>query len=175
MIVISDTSPLITLAKIGHIHLLQTLFGSVIVPSVVLQELSAKSAPDILLLTGDWLIVRAPSTPLTFPGLDAGEVAAISLAVELSESSLLIDERAGRKTASSAGISVIGTVGVLIEAAERGLVELQDTFERLKKTDFRFPAKALDDLLEAFHRRRTAQGFESTPPVPQGEVAGDAE
>ena len=161
MIVVSDTSPLITFAKIGYLQQVQALFGTVYVPPEVERELAAKGVaegvPDILALTRGWLIVQAPTTLFSFPTLDPGEAAAISLAIELKVSSLLIDEKAGRKAAAAKGIPVIGTVGVLEEAAERGLLHLDEAFRLLKATNFRFPAKALDELLRDFHQRQAEQ------------------
>jgi len=93
MIVISDTSPLIALAKIDCLSCLPRLFEAVVVPPEVHQELSAKSGegiPDILRMAGDWLEVRSPKELLIL-GLDAGETAAISLALEKKSARLLID------------------------------------------------------------------------------------
>src|SRR6187402_1738569 len=113
MIVVSDTSPLITFAKIDCLQHLRSLFGTIHVPSEVELELSAKGpgqdVPDILSLMQGWLIVQKPSAPQTFPGLHPGESAAISLALE-HVSTLLIDEKVGRKIATAQGIAVIGTV-----------------------------------------------------------------
>lgn len=156
MIVVSDTSPLITLAKIDCLPHLQSLFGVIHVPTEVEEELSAKGpgqgVPDILSLMQGWLVVQNPSVPQTFPGLHPGESAAISLALE-HVSTLLIDEKAGRKVAAARGIAVIGTVGVLVEAAERGLTDLAEAFARLKATNFRFPEAALDILLKQFNQK----------------------
>ena len=156
MIVVLDTSPLIALANIGCLQHLQSLFGTIHVPPEVEKELSAKGSvqgvPDIPALMQGWLIVQAPASTLSFPSLHPGEAAAISLALEQS-AGLLIDEKAGRKIAAARGITVIGTIGVLEEAAERGLLDLGDAFARLKATNFRFPEAAFDLILEQFNRR----------------------
>ena len=170
MIVVSDSSPLIALAKIGSLQPMQSLFGTVCIPPEVERELSAKrtaeGVPDILGLAHGWLIVRPPLALRPFPRLDPGEAAAISLALELGASALLIDEKAGRKVAAANGLEVIGTVGVLEEAAGRGLLDLEVAFERLKATDFRFPAKTLDHLLRDFLRRQSERA--TLPAEPDG-------
>lgn len=157
MIVVSDSSPLITLAKISCLHHLQSLFGTIHVPTEVERELTAKGpgqgVPDVVAQMQGWLIVQTPHSLIQFPGLHPGEAAAISLAMEHA-SRLLIDEKAGRKVAAAQGVAVIGTVGVLEEAAERGYLDLADAFHQLKSTNFRFPEAALDFILEQFNQRR---------------------
>ena len=85
MIVLSDTSPLNYLVLIGHVDVLPTLFGDVIVPAAVRDELQRAGAPDVVRewLAGppSWLKVRAASHPDPTIQLGAGEVEAISLAL----------------------------------------------------------------------------------------------
>src|SRR5271170_7068359 len=85
--------------------------------------------------------------------LDPGETQAISLAEELHADHLLIDEWAGRAAAQSRGLHVIGTLGVLDQAAERNLIDLKATFEKLTQTTFRVDQILLDQLL-ARHQER---------------------
>jgi predicted nucleic acid-binding protein len=66
--------------------------------------------------------------------LDAGERAAITLAEELVAEQLIVDDPFARRIAESRGLSVIGTVGVLQEAAELGLLDLRIAFKRLQQT-----------------------------------------
>jgi predicted nucleic acid-binding protein len=140
MIIVSDASPLITIAKIEYLSILEAIFGFVYIPHIVEQELTAKNLevgiPDILTLAKGWLVVQSPKQLITFPKLDLGESAAISLALELKATSLLIDEKVGRKTALSMGLHIIGTIGILEEAAFQGLIDLEEAFKRLKKQTF---------------------------------------
>jgi predicted nucleic acid-binding protein len=71
-------------------------------------------------------------------GLDDGQQAAIALAAALSADLLLMDDREGVMVARSKGLAVTGTLGVLGLAARRGLVDLADSFARLKRTNFRY-------------------------------------
>lgn len=113
--VVTDTSPLIALARTGRDALLPRLFDRVVAPRAV----AAEFGPLPLYIE----IVDAPpdrSAELQ-ADLDPGEAEAIALAERLG-ATLLIDERKGRRIARASGIRVRGTVGVLILASERGLI-----------------------------------------------------
>ena len=79
--------------------------------------------------------------------LDAGEGAAIALAVELGADLLLMDDEEGVAAARGKGLEVTGTLGILSRAAERQLVDLADAFDRVKRTNFRFPQEIMDRFL----------------------------
>ena len=81
------------------------------------------------------------------PKLDAGEQAAIALAVQLKATLLLIDDRAGVRAALAQGLEVVGTLGILDRAARIGLVDLAACLTRLKATNFRYRPQLLDALL----------------------------
>ena len=89
--------------------------------------------------------------------LGAGECEAIALALELAPAELLIDERIARAVAIQKGLVIRGTVGVLEEAAMRGLIDLPSTLEKLRQTNFRLEEALFHTLLErdALRRRRT--------------------
>lgn len=118
--VVADASPLIAFQQIGQLHLLETVFTEVIVPPAVAREIQP-SVPPV-----PWIIQRPlaqPIAPLVLrASLGAGESEALSLAVELRAGRLLVDERAARRTAEALGLSVIGTLGVLLAAKRKGLV-----------------------------------------------------
>lgn len=69
---------------------------------------------------------------------------------------ILIDERAGATIARGLGLPVMGTLGVLDEAARTGLISLPDAIERLKRTSFRYPKAMVARLIEE-HARRLAR------------------
>ncbi len=138
MIVVADTSPFVALAKIGQLDLLPRLFGRVLIPPQVLDELQSPKRPGAVrtfrtfsATPPEWLEVRTPMAVEPIPDLHAGETAAISLARECHAELLVIDEAQGRKAAGDRGLTVTGTIGVLEAAAKRGLVRLEDEFERL--------------------------------------------
>jgi len=86
-------------------------------------------------------------------GIDAGEKAAIQLAVSLNADLLLMDDRRGVKAAQRKGLHVTGTLGILDLAAHRGLVDFAQAVEKLRLTNFRTPPALLEALLKA-HRER---------------------
>ncbi len=73
---------------------------------------------------------------------------AITLAQTLSADLLIIDERLGRQIARERGISIIGTLGILDDAASQGLVDLSDAIARLQKTNFRISRRIIQALLD---------------------------
>lgn len=133
--------------------------GLVIPPEVATERASAKRpqvVQNFIAAPPDWLGIQAPTVVERIPGLDAGETAAISLARELQADRVIIDEAAGRKAAVNRRLRVIGTIGVLIAAAERGLVALDQAFENIKQTDFWVSPEFLDGQLAAFRARAAA-------------------
>lgn len=154
MLVIADTGPVNYLLLIGHLDILPTLFGTVILPSAVRDELADIGSPplvrDWIAVPPPWLDVRAtPSDRGTAAliALDPGEAAAISLAIELRADLLLMDDREGVIAARREGFTVTGTLGVLRLAAERRLLDLGEAFSRLKRTNFRIRQEIMDELL----------------------------
>ena len=131
MIVVSDTSPLSGLAIVGQLSLLHTLYGKIIIPTAVADELRRGGQDDpriAQILTLSWLETKPPSDSRlvdelqTVYRLDRGESEAIALALELSADELLIDERLGRREASRLGLPITGLLGVLLVAKNRSLV-----------------------------------------------------
>jgi predicted nucleic acid-binding protein len=159
-LVVADTSPIRYLVRIGQIDLLPRLFERIFLPSVVADELRHPSAPaavrDWMQRPQEWLEVL-PVADLDDPALralDEGERSAIALGLSLKADLILIDERKGAAVALSKGFEVAGTLGVLNLAAERGLIDLADAFDRLKRTNFRYRQELLDVLLKKHADRR---------------------
>jgi predicted nucleic acid-binding protein len=65
---------------------------------------------------------------------------------------LLVDEWDARLEAQRRHLRVVGTLRVLADGASRGLTDLQDSFERLRHTNFRVNAELLQSLLEEYRR-----------------------
>lgn len=137
MVVVSDSSALIFLSRIGHLEILRTLFGNVLVPPQVYDELTRQTTKlgvtDILSVGLQWLRVQAPQVIIPYKGLHEGETAAIALAKELRADFLIMDERAGRQVAATEQLETIGTIGILEKAADFGLLDLAQSFEQLKQ------------------------------------------
>ena len=163
MIVVSDTTPLNYLVLAGKQDILPLLFGQVIVPEAVMRELQAAAAPpqvhQWLKSRPSWLVVKQAPTPpdKSLFHLDEGEREAIQLAKELKADLLMIDERAGRDEALQRGLPVIGTLGVLESAAERGFVDFPLILAEMKTHGF-FISSALElDFLERDARRKASR------------------
>jgi predicted nucleic acid-binding protein len=161
VIVVADTSPLRYLILIEHAHILPLLYGRVIVPPAVVAELAHGHAPESvrswLSDKPDWRHVQMPMT-MAAAGelpLGPGERAAIALAEELSADALLIDDRDGRREAARRHLPVLGTLRVLADAAEQGLIDLRAAFDRLSLTNFRADEHLVQRLLalDAEHRK----------------------
>lgn len=131
MIVVADTSPINYLVLIQEIDILPKMYGSVVVPQTVRDELVRLSAPQLVRSWVDhlpvWLEVRSPLAlpDLSLAKLDAGERDAITLATELQADQLIVDDREGRREAERRGIPTIGTLGVLREAATLKLLDIE--------------------------------------------------
>jgi predicted nucleic acid-binding protein len=140
MLVVADSSPINALVCIDRVEVLPRLFEIVAIPTEVANELSRSRTPqrvkEFIASPPSWLIIREPIRIEPIAKLDAGEQAAISLASELRADFLLIDEQAGRRAATERKLPVVGTIGILERAAERGLLDLKETFALLKSTSF---------------------------------------
>jgi predicted nucleic acid-binding protein len=156
MRVVSNTSPVSNLAIIGRLELLERRYGQVRIPREVATELSGLSHPagraqiQAALELG-WLVVETqlalPSLTLPFP-LDAGEQAAIALAVATTADVLLIDEKRGRTAARGLGLVVAGLLGELLHARQRGcLPNLRREIERLRKEAGFFVDAEIEDFI----------------------------
>lgn len=156
MLVVSDSSPLNYLIRLGCVDVLPTLFGRVLIPPAVEAELTRASTPAavkaFLAARPAWLEVRAPKATERIPKLDAGEEAAISLAREVRAELVLLDDGDARKAAASRGLGVIGLLGILERADERSLANLSEVAARLPD-DYRIDRALVDAALERRRRR----------------------
>lgn len=152
MIVVSDTTPLNYLVLVDTIELLPKLFREVCVPPQVMRELLHPRTPDRVRQWAqappNWLKILGPTSTLAVTSsLDRGEAEAISLAKELKAAAILIDERRATKIAKSEGLTVIRTLALLELAAERKLINLAVTLEKLRATTFRISQEHIDAAL----------------------------
>lgn len=159
MIAVADTSPICYLILIGEIDLLARLFDQVLSPQTVIAELLHADAPAAVRSWASNLPpwICAKETPvLATSGLEklqAGEQAAILLAESMKADIIMLDEKAARRVAAERGLRVTGILGVLGEAATRGLVELAPAIDRLRMTNFRSSPALLKATLDRFGNR----------------------
>ncbi len=160
MIVVSDTSPINYLILIGHENLLFELYGQVVIPQTVFDELGGRGAPPALLdwldSVPEWIEVKQPHlvAPSSLDALHRGEKDAILLAQELSADLLLLDDRQARIAAAGLGIAITGTIGILDKAAREGLVDLETVLTRLQTTNFYIAGELIEKLLTDHLRER---------------------
>src|SRR5437867_6701495 len=158
MIVVADASPINILVRIGLADILPQLFGRVIVPNAVADELSRDATPasirEWLASRPAWLKIQSPISPED-PALPRhrGEREAIKLAQELRADLLLVDELRPRRVAAALGIAVTGTVGILERAASEGMINLDAAFAKLRQTDFYVSDKLLDEAARRYRER----------------------
>jgi predicted nucleic acid-binding protein len=152
MSVVSNTTPLNYLILIGRVDILPTLYESVVIPEAVFGELTSESAPhsarEWILSKPDRLSIR--TTPATTDEdlalIQIGERQAIVLAQQVQSEFIILDDRQARRVAADRGLKVIGTLGVLTTAAERGLIILRTALEDLAKTNFQASSSLLESL-----------------------------
>jgi uncharacterized protein len=130
VIVVSDASPLTNLAAVGRVELLREIYGRVLIPSGVADELregERRGAHSPILPAADWLevheVVDKSAARQLLLEIDWGEAEAIVLAMEKHADLLLMDERLGRRVAARKGIRTVGLLGSLIVAKEKGSIE----------------------------------------------------
>jgi uncharacterized protein len=128
--VVSNSGPLINLAKVGHFSLLKDLFQRVLIPRGVFEEVMVHGAGQpgsMETRSARWISRRKLKQPdianILMAELDRGEAEAIALALQEKADWLLIDERKGRRFAQQAGLKVKGTLGILIEGVRHGRIE----------------------------------------------------
>ena len=156
--VISDTSPLSYLVRIGEIDILPAIFEEVMVPPSVLVELRHASAPAETRCWAEsppsWIHEQSPAMLLADLDLDLGETEAISLAKEHAGSLLIIDEVKGRGVATQQGIRIVGTLGMLEEADRRGLLDFEAAISKLRSTNFRVREAVIAQLIQRVRDRK---------------------
>lgn len=152
-VVIADAGPLIALARLERLSLLQDLFGTVFVPNAVYQECLAKPSADSQFIEQavekGFLVIHPETTHyLSHPrSLGLGEIAAIDLALSLPNALLILDDRLARKRAAKLELAFVGTVRLLDIAEKKGLIEsAQNSIEALNKQGYRISLKILDEL-----------------------------
>jgi predicted nucleic acid-binding protein len=160
---VSNTSPLLNLAIVDHLHLLRQQYATLLIPPAVRAELQVDrrwlgSARLRAILAEGWVQVGTPPDPVAVAAfgehVDLGEAEAIALALGVGADWLLIDERDGRALATRLGLRVTGVLGVLLRAKSAGDLD------------------ALAPLLGALQREA---GFRVAPPLRQAVLAAAGE
>jgi predicted nucleic acid-binding protein len=138
---VSDSSPLVVLAKLGCLDLLHMLFPQVYISEEVYREvvISGAGLPGASeVAKAEWIEVKQLQNRadlLVAQGkhaLGIGEISAILLAKQINANTVLLDDRHARKLAAAEGMYVQGSVGLLETLYLRGhLADLRDAFRQL--------------------------------------------
>ncbi|MFT5390072.1 MAG: putative nucleic acid-binding protein [Gammaproteobacteria bacterium] len=157
--VVSDTTTLITLARIGHLDLLRELYEAVVIPRAVHQELaldSKRAGVDSLeqALQEGWLVVHevfsARSEAQLLMTLGSGEAQAIALAEQLDARTLLLDDELAREVAATRELPLVRTLEIFVYAKARGLLaEVRSTLLQCERTGYRISPELLAATLLA--------------------------
>src|SRR3989304_1491081 len=149
-IIISDTSCLIALTNIDKLDILRDLYREVIITKDVYDEFGG-TLPDWIMISE----VKSRKKQAELESrLDKGEASSIALALEIQNSTLIIDEVKGRKIAQSLNIDIIGTIGVLLLADKKGLIkDVISIILKMVNKGFRLSDKLIDKLIEKYGKK----------------------
>ena len=156
MIVVANAGPLIALARIGQLVVLPSLYREIRLPEAVRKEVVVAGegrAGSEEIEGAEWVrwdcVCDKVGVGLLSDRLDAGESEAIVLAIEENADLLLIDEERGRRVAESRGIAVVGTLGTLVLAKKRGILErVTPHLDALLASGFRMVPALYDAVLQ---------------------------
>lgn len=161
MIIVSDTTPLRYLIQIEKVQILEKLFGKVIIPERVSEELQRPKTPqkvkDWMQARPAWLEVRTADLSVFTPQkkIDDGEREAFALALELKADAVLLDDKDATTEAARLNIDVIPTFTILESAAEQDLIDLPVTIDEMRRTSFRLPPEEeIQAMLERDRKRK---------------------
>ncbi|MBF2008132.1 MAG: DUF3368 domain-containing protein [Chlorogloeopsis fritschii C42_A2020_084] len=158
MTIVSNTSPISNLAKVGQLDLMQQLYRAILIPSAVYEELLDERAGETVITTvqsADWLEIRPVQNEELVNQLrdrvNVGEAEAIALAVEVEATRLLIDERLGRQAAKDLGLKITGVMGILLLAKRQNLImSVKPIMDDLTtQANFRISSQLYVDVLNA--------------------------
>ena len=161
MRVVSDSGPLIHLARTGHFDLLHLLYKRILIPPAVYQEVAISGRGQDgsrELSQADWIHRRKPRRMDLVAALAAflgrGEAEAIALAAERKNTLLLVDEVHGRRVADKMGISVRGSLGVLLQGCrENRVADLEAAIGRMRERGTWIEDAIVEAVLAAARKR----------------------
>lgn len=159
MIVVSDTTPILSLLKAGHMDLLRDLFGTVIVQEAVYSELTINPVFEdekSEIANCPYIVIEKVSNQESvqllrnIAGLDAGESEALILYGEKNADLLFIDEHKGRGVAKKMSVQYVGTMGILMMAYDKDIItpsEVKRCLEILLDNDIRLSRNLCNKVL----------------------------
>jgi hypothetical protein len=158
MTVVSNTSPISNLAKVGQLSLISQLYGRILIPCAVHEELCDCRAGETIITavrSATWVEIQSVQNQRLVNELktrvNVGEAEAIALAVEVKAACLIIDERLGRQAARDFRLKITGILGILLLAKRQKLiVEVKPIMDDLiDRANFRISSQLYADVLMA--------------------------
>lgn len=152
-----DTGPLVFLAKLDRLELLQRGADEILAPVAVLDEVLAihdEAAKKIELASQSWLQIQTvddrSKIRLLLADLDTGEAEVIALAQTVNANRVVMDDLDARRFAHRVGLSVVGTMGLLLAARLRGEIpSVKTEIERLRQLGFWTNKALVEAILQA--------------------------
>ena len=144
--IISDTSCLILLDKIGELDILLKLFGEVIITSEIAKEYGQPLPSYITIMNPKNINYQT----ILLATIDIGEASAIALAIESDDCLLILDDLKARRLASELGLHITGTTGILIDAKLSGIIPaIKPLIDKIKQTNFHITPELLKKIENA--------------------------
>ena len=147
MIVVANSGPLISLAKIGKVELLRDVYETIHIPRAVWNEVTVGEQPGVQeVREASWIRTHDVSNQIAVnmhrSRIGAGEGEAIVLAIELNADLVLLDDERASRIAQSLGLTKTGTIGILLAAKKLGwLPAVTPLLDQLRTTDFRMSSR----------------------------------
>jgi len=152
--IVSNSTPLIALSRIGKLELLREYFNELHIPKEVYDEVVTRGGVlcgAMEIKDAEWIKVEKVTNKIAVESLctdvDKGEAEAIILAKERDAELLLIDDYAGRELAKRFGLNITGTIGLLLLAAEDKKINLKETIDDLISSGFWLSKKEYDKIV----------------------------
>jgi predicted nucleic acid-binding protein len=144
--VIADTSCLIVLANIHELELLRKLYGEILTTTIVALEFR-EPLPEWIEIMDARNTDRQDELALQ---LDRGEASAIALALEIPDSTIILDDQKARVIASALGLHITGTLGTIVKAKHDGIIpSIKPLLEKLVRANFRITEELVQQALHA--------------------------
>ena len=144
-LVIADTSCLIFLTKIDELNILRANYSRIIITPEIAKEYTREIPEWIEIIS-----VKNKSLQLVLEeSLDRGESTALALSFEIKDATVILDDLKARKVAGKLGITITGTIGVIVKAKLRGTIpSAKNILLKISDTDFRISSKTIDEAIK---------------------------
>lgn len=159
--VVSNSTPLIHLAKIGLLNLLKDQFEEITIPDAVWHETVVEGADNNdaeIIRSADWIhvqkVVPSPLLNTLMLDLDPGEAETIALAAEINAQKILLDETKARKIAKGLNLNTIGTIGILLKGLQDNKIsDIKFFIDELRRTGFFLSENLYQTILQVIQNK----------------------